>query len=479
VRPRLVAEPAPVHAEVGHAVGCDVTPAVRGGQQQGPVPMGERQVVSSRGGFSGRWLCRGRCTPALAPRCHRPERWCQRCVSAVRARARTLGAMTTTSATVARERTAAGTAAVPALAVGAFAIGTDIHVVAGVLGGLANEFGVPVGAAGLAATVFALGYAVGAPLLSAAVAARPPRPVLLGSLVLYGLLTALSALAPTLPVLLATRALAALACCVVLPTAAATAVAAAPEHRRGRALGTILVGSSAGAVLGAPLGTLLAALLSWRATFGLVALLTAVAVVRLLRTPISASPLPPSTVLERLRPARLPPVLGLLGVTFLVVTASSSTYTYLGVLVGGSARLALLIAVFGLAGIAGVGWGGAAVDRFGGPRVALAALVVLAAGFAVLPSVAAGLAALPVMAGWGALVWAFVPAQQHRLLALRVGPAPVLLALNTSAIHLGFAAGALLGGLVVDAGGPLWVLAVGCCAGALLLHTVLNPREST
>ena len=173
--------------------------------------------------------------------------------------------MTTTSATVARERTAAGTAAVPALAVGAFAIGTDIHVVAGVLGGLANEFGVPVGAAGLAATGFALGYAVGAPLLSAAVAARPPRPVLLGSLVLYGLLTALSALAPTLPVLLVTRTLAALACCVFVPTAAAAAVAAVPGNRRGRALGTILVGSSVGTVLGAPLGTLLAALLSWRA----------------------------------------------------------------------------------------------------------------------------------------------------------------------------------------------------------------------
>ena len=386
--------------------------------------------------------------------------------------------MTTTSATLARERTAAGTAAVPALAVGAFAIGTDIHVVAGVLGGLANEFGVPVGAAGLAATVFALGYAVGAPLLSAAVAARPPRSVLLGSLVLYGLLTALSALAPTLPVLLVTRTLAALACCVFVPTAAAAAVAAVPGNRRGRALGTILVGSSVGTVLGAPLGTLLAALLSWRATFGLVALLTAVAVVGLLRIPVSAPPLPPAPVLERLRPARRPRVLGLLGVTFLVLTASSGMYTYLGVLVGGSARLALLIAVFGLAGVAGVWWGGAAVDRYGGPRVVLAALVVLAAGFAVLPSVAAGLAALPVVAGWGALVWAFVPAQQHRLLALRAGPAPVLLALNTSAIHLGFAAGALLGGLVVDAGAPLWILAVGCCAGALL-HTLLTPREST
>jgi len=379
---------------------------------------------------------------------------------------------------VAHQRTAAGPAPEVALAVGAFAIGTDIHVVAGVVGGLADDLGVSVGAAGLAATVFALGYAVGAPLLGVAVAARPPRQVLVGSLMLYGLLTALSALAPTLPVLLVTRALAGLTCSIYIPTAAAAAVAAALENRRGRALGTILVGSSVGTVLGAPLGTLLATLLSWRAAFGLVGLLAAVAVLGLLRIRISAPPLPPSAVLERLRPVRCPRVLGLLGVTFLVLTASSSMYTYLDVLVDGSARLALFIAVFGIAGVAGVWWGGAAVDRFGGPRVVLAALVGLAAGFAVLPSVAMTMAAaLAVAAGWGALAWALIPAQQHRLLGLHAGPTPVLLALNTSAIHLGFAAGALLGGLVVDAGGPLWALAIACCTAALILHTVLIRRE--
>ena len=108
----------------------------------------------------------------------------------------------------------------------------------------------------------------------------------------------------------------------------------------------------------------------------------------------------------------------------------------------------------------------------------LAALVGLAAGFAVLPSVAMTTgAALVVAAGWGMLVWAFIPAQQHRLLGLHAGPAPVLFALNTSAIHLGFAAGALLGGHVVDAGGPPWALAVACCGAALIVHTVLTRRE--
>ncbi len=144
----------------------------------------------------------------------------------------------------------------------------------------------------------------------------------------------------------------------------------------------------------------------------------------------------------------------------------------------GSARLALSIAVFGVAGVAGVWWGGAAVDRFGGDRMVAVTLVALAAGFAVLPSVATTTAAvLAVTVGWGALAWAFVPAQQHRLLRLHAGPAAVVLALNTSAVHLGFAAGALLGGLVVDVGGRLSAFAVACCAAALILHTVIVRRE--
>jgi predicted MFS family arabinose efflux permease len=379
----------------------------------------------------------------------------------------------TTTAVTPRGRAAP----VPALAVGALAAGTDVHVVAGVVGGLADEFGVPVGTAGLAATVFALGCALGAPLLGAAAAARPPQRVLVASLLLHGLLAAVSALAPTLPVLLVARALAALACSVYVPTAAAAAVASVPPDRRGRALGTLLVGSSVGAVLGAPLSTLLAALLSWRAAFGLVALLAALGVVGLLRGRVSTPPPPPSPVLDRLRPAAHPRVLGVLGVTFLVLAASSSTYTYLHVLVDGSARLALSLAVFGLAGVAGAWWGGAAADRFGGDRAVPAAIVVLAGAFAALPSLAGATAGPAVTAVWGALVWASVPAQQHRLLGLHAGPAPVLLALNTAATHLGLAAGALLGGLVVDGGGRSWTVAVACCTAALVLHTVTVRRE--
>lgn len=364
--------------------------------------------------------------------------------------------------------------AVAPLGIGAFAIGTDLFVVAGVLPDLAADLGVTVGTAGLTVTVFALAYATGAPVLGALLAARPMRQVLIGSLVLFAVCNVVSALAPGLGVLLAARVIAALAASAYGPAAGAAAIAAAPANRRGRALGVVLGGSAVATVLGAPLGVLLASLLSWRAAFGLVAVLAMGTVLGLLRSGVGSERPARSTLGERLRPLRSPAVAGTLAVTFLAMAASNSHYTYVAVLVSGPVELH--IAAFGLAGIAGTWWGGAAVDRYGSRRVVTAMLVVLGTGLATLPHVAATTALAAVVA-WGFAAWGVVSAQHHRVTGM--GPAPLLLALNSSAINLGFAAGSLLGGRVIDGAGTgsLWLIPVVCCGAGLVLHGILG-REA-
>lgn len=361
------------------------------------------------------------------------------------------------------------------LGVGAFAIGTDLFVVAGVLADIAADVGVTVGAAGLTVTVFALAYASGAPVLGALLGTRPLRQVLIGSLVLFGLGNVVSALAPSLAVLLAARVVAALAASAYIPAAGAAAVAAASASRRGRALGVVLAGSAIATVLGAPLGVLLASQLSWRAAFGLVAMLTAVTVLGLLRSGIGSGAPSRSTLSERLRPLRSPAVVGTLAVTFLVMAASNSTYTYLAVLLDAtSGTLSLFIGAFGIAGMVGTWWGGIAADSHRSGRAVPVAAIVLATALAALPHVAAG-GTLVVAVAWGAAAWGFVSAQQHRVIGLGSGPPPLLLALNSSAIHFGFATGALLGGLVVDSAGvrSLWMIPVACCGAALALNGIL------
>jgi LmbE family N-acetylglucosaminyl deacetylase len=201
---------------------------------------------------------------------------------------------------------------------------------------------------------------------------------------LFGLLAVLSAVAPTLPVLLGTRALGALAAAVYVPVAGAAGVALLPEDRRARALGAVLTGAS----LGAALGVLLATTLSWRAAFALVGVLGMAGVLALLRggrgptvevVPDPTTPPAPTAVRERLRRAGHGCVLGLLAVTVLALTASSSTYMYLSAAVAGP-ELALVVAAFGVAGLAGTWWGGRGGRPIRGRRVAAAALVMLGAG---------------------------------------------------------------------------------------------------
>ena len=52
------------------------------------------------------------------------------------------------------------------LAVGTFALGTDVQVVAGILPTIAHDIAVPVATSGLLVTVFALTYALGDPTLA-------------------------------------------------------------------------------------------------------------------------------------------------------------------------------------------------------------------------------------------------------------------------------------------------------------------------
>ncbi len=369
---------------------------------------------------------------------------------------------------------------VAVLGIGAFATGTDLFVVAGVLPGLADDLGITVGTAGLTVMVSAVAQAVGGPLLGAALGARPRRRVLIGSLVLFGACTAVAAAAPTLAVLLVARALGALAASVHVPVAAAAAVAAVPARSRGRALGVVLGGASAAMVLGAPLGVLLAGVLSWRAAFGLAAFFAAVGVAVLLCGDVGSGRLPPSTLSERLRPVRRPAVVVTLGATVLVMAGSNGVYSYLGVLldpVAGPAGPGLVMAAFGLGGAAGAWWGGTLADRLGDRRLVLLAGGALTAAIAALPLVAStGGALLVVVAGWGTAAWAFTAAQQHRVLRLGGDAASVSLALNSAATHVGFAVGALLGGLVVDTVGPdpLALLGVALGGAGLILHRTLD-----
>src|SRR5438128_12036280 len=91
------------------------------------------------------------------------------------------------------------------LALGTFAIGTDSFVIAGILPNIADSLHISLALAGLTVTLFALIYALGAPILAAFAGSLERRRLLLISLLVLPVANLLAALAPNLPFLVAAR----------------------------------------------------------------------------------------------------------------------------------------------------------------------------------------------------------------------------------------------------------------------------------
>lgn len=169
------------------------------------------------------------------------------------------------------------------LALAVFAMGTSEFMLAGLLPPIADNFGVPVGTAGLLTSAFAAGMVVGAPLMAVLTRAWSPRISLFGFVVVFLAAHVAGAITANFAVLLATRVVAALANAGFLAVALTTASALVSEQRRGRALAVLLSGTTVATIAGVPGGSLLGTALGWRATFLAVALLCVPAAIGVLK----------------------------------------------------------------------------------------------------------------------------------------------------------------------------------------------------
>ncbi|MFG2908489.1 MFS transporter [Kitasatospora sp. NPDC048286] len=348
------------------------------------------------------------------------------------------------------------------LALGTFAMGTDSMVVAGILGPISADLGVSVPAAGQLVTVFALGYALLAPVLATLTARWPRRRLLLTALAVFSAANALSALAPSYGLLLATRVLAAAGAALYTPTANAVATTLVAPERRGRALATVLGGMTVATALGVPLGTWVGRA-DWRMTMWLVTALglAALAGLALLLRDLPAPTAAP-TLRARLAPLGRPRVLGAAATTLVFFLAFQSVYIYLATAVSGATggdadRLSVVLLTCGVMSVAGSWLGGRLVDRIGVRRVLLAGSAVAAGAFAALPWLgrsmpgALGYALVVPLAGWAVSV-----ALPHRLASIDPVNAPLLISLNSSALYLGTAAGGVAGSAAIAVLGGRW-----------------------
>jgi predicted MFS family arabinose efflux permease len=351
------------------------------------------------------------------------------------------------------------------LAVGAFTISTEGFVIASLLPDIAADAGISVPLAGCLITAFALAYALGAPILATLTGDWDRRRVILSTLAAFVLGNVAAALSSSFEALLGARILMALSAGLFAATAQATAVSLVDEHHRARAIAVVVGGTTVAVAVGAPLGALLAAVAGWRGTFYAIAGLGALAgIILAWRLPrgLTGSRL---ALRARLAAALTPGVRPILLSTFLALTGAFAVFSYIAPLafsVGLSeSTLPLILLGFGIGAVIGNILGGQAADRFGATRTVLwsqiaciALLAMFSAVPVLLPPRIAGPALIALTVPWGIVGWAFPPAQASRIVRLAPQAASLVLSLNGSALYLGVAFGAVVGGLTLQFGVP-------------------------
>jgi predicted MFS family arabinose efflux permease len=368
------------------------------------------------------------------------------------------------------------------LALAAFAIGTEGFVIAGLLPAIATDLSISVSAAGQLVTAYALTYAVGSPILAVTLNNIDRRTVLALALSTFIAGNLAAMVASNYGLLLASRMLMALGSGLCMPTALAVSVAVASPERRGRAVALVTSGLTVATVIGVPLGNLVGSLFGWRATFAMVALIGAVALVGLLLGLPRGLPRNTASLSERLAVARHSNVLIALVITILWALGGFTMFTYFAVplraLGFDASRISLALLVFGAAAAIGNMLGGLLADRLGTIVTAALGLTGMASALFLHSLV---LKFLPGQAHYAILGpiflqglsgWAFYPAQVASIIRIDPKASMIALSLNASAMYLGFAIGGALGGAVLASWSPAdlgWVGGLSVSA-ALLVH---------
>jgi len=167
--------------------------------------------------------------------------------------------------------------AIYALAVAAFAVGTAEFVISGILPLLAGDLAVSIPTAGLLVTAYAVGVAIGGPLLTVATARYSQRAVLIGVMALFTLSQVLCALAPDYGLLLGARLLSSIGHGAFFGAGNIVVANLVKPERRGAAFSLFIGGITVANLLGLPGGTAIGVAFGWRTTFLAVAALGAVA----------------------------------------------------------------------------------------------------------------------------------------------------------------------------------------------------------
>lgn len=334
-----------------------------------------------------------------------------------------------------------------------FIFNTSEFIPIGLLSDIASDFAITESKAGMLITVYAWIVALASLPLMLAFSKTENKKLMLSIVALFIASHVLSGFSASYYMLMLSRAGVACAHAIFWSIVTPLAVRVAPEGRRSTALSLIVTGSSVAMIVGLPLGRAVGLLVGWRATFLLIAALSAIVFI-ILAASLPKTPSDNDVSIKSL-PAllRTPGLGGIYLLTVIIITGHYTSYSYIEPFLAQVAGMSntlitLVLSIFGIVGIIGSYFFAKYFDRhqFTFIRFAVAGISIFT--LLLLPSAINTATVILICILWGLAINSYNLSFQSEILQVAPHGTAIAMSIYSGIYNVGIGAGALVGGNV-------------------------------
>lgn len=371
-----------------------------------------------------------------------------------------------------------------------FTFGLSEFVVAGLVSAISADLHESISHVGSTIAAYALGAAIGAPIITAMLASWRDKSVLLLTLAVLAVGSVVINLAPDILTLHGIRFTIGLAHGVFMAVASNAAVKLVDPVRAGRALSLVWIGLTLSIAFGVPIGTFFGSYWSWRMVFlaiGGLGLISTVGLI-LLMCQQPASTQRTNSLKQGLAALLHRELLMAATIAMLVSVATFSFFTFVSPFLLDITRiqpqvLSIAMLVFGVCSILGNLLGGYLVDAFNADRCLLGGLTALMLNLLSLHVWGDSMIAAVTLVGLlGVVFFAIVTMSTLRMLRLAHHYIPqssaVASGLNIASFNLGTALGGVGAGWVINHFGLAYIPIAGAAAALVAIGTLALQMKS-
>ena len=348
-----------------------------------------------------------------------------------------------------------------ALTISAFAIGTTEFVIVGLIPTIATDLNVSLPSAGLLVSLYALGVAIGAPILTAITGKWNRKNLLLALMFLFTIGNIVAYFSPNYESLITARILTGLAHGVFFSIGSTIATSLVPKDKEASAIAIMFTGLTVALVTGVPLGTFIGQAFGWRFTFLAVSVLGLISLIAsFILIPKNLKESVPTKLSQQISVLVNPRLALVYLITALGYGGTFIAFTYLTPILEqvtgfDSKVVSIILLVYGISVAIGNIWGGKLADKIGPVQALYKVFIGLAMVMFIFTFTASNkYLAVATILIWGAFAFGNVPGLQVYVVQLAKEYTPHAVdtasGLNIAAFNIGIAFGAWVGGIIVS-----------------------------